>query len=240
MDQEKESTHKSGAEKHNEVPEKFLDRLKLMYTDVRAELRPSDWSFGIPDFTLSLLLFVTFFIVILEGPFFKFVASYFVYWYAWEALALFTIPSLIWIFEKRGPEDPRSIDVPRPWRVGLCLFFVILFFSTNPKSLLKVIYYAAPFLIARAIHFFFNQPVYRDFIKACRRLGFAVMFFFVLIFPFAICWQLIGLRLLELEPGSVVFLFGGIYFLFFGFVEALAWPMRRLLELDEEDKKHAF
>jgi len=219
---------------------KFFSELNKFLREIRAELRQSDWYAGMPDFILSFLLFATIGAQIFLLPFADAISNYFQYWFAWEVLAIFTAPSLIWIFEKRGPEDPRPIDVPRPWRIGICLFFLLLWGAVlGFKSFLLIIFFASQFLLARSIHFLFGQPNYRVFIKAGRRLGFAVLFLVFGGIAYVLVAWVFNIQVLWFAKGYEGTMLGVLYFLFFGFVETLAWPIRRILDLDQADKDYA-
>ena len=219
---------------------KFTSELKKFLGEIGAELRRSDWYSGMPDFILSFLLFATVCAQIYTVPYADALSNYFQFWFVWELLAIFTAPSIIWIFERRGPEDPRPIDVPRPWRIGICLLFLLIWGGfIGFHSFFMILFYAAPFLLARSIHLFFEQPNYRDFMKAGRRLGLAILFLIsgslVLIFLSTV----FHINVFRGETGYEGLALGVLYFLAFGFVETISWPIRRLLYLDQADKDYA-
>ena len=94
--------------------------------EVSAELKPADWKWGLPDLILALILLIVYLGLLLSSERFAGLGSFFEHWYAWELVAIIATPSLVWIFEKRGAEDPRSIDVPRWLRILLPVGFLIV------------------------------------------------------------------------------------------------------------------
>ena len=205
--------------------------------DVRAEFRRRDWFAGIPDFALALGLLVLVVGCEVDFSWATLAMSYMDYSFGYDLLAAFTLPSLIWIFEKRGAEDPRPVDVTRKWRVGLTLFFAAAGF--NLSVVVDILAHVGPFLLARAAHFLFDRSGYGDFTKAGRRLAFASLFviFGGLVYVFA--WPILSLDKTSFYENYGVVLFSVLYFVYFGFVETLARPMRRMPGLDKEDKKYA-
>ena len=200
--------------------------------DMASRLEPRDFLAGTADIIGFLLMFGTFTVLLVGVELSTTVGEYLGSWIIWEGLAVLTTPAIIWIFETRGPESPREYDVPRKWRVILCVSFLVCGYGFS--GFYKFLVFAWPFLLVKATPFLSHQPVHKDLQKAMLKFVLSIFFVIAVGAGLEFFWAIVGVDTMRLENLGVFFL-GSLYFFFLGSIDVLALPLKRMIA--EEDAK---
>ena len=118
--------------------------------EIRQAFESADLVSGLPDAVLSCLLFAAFFGAVFQFPNTEAIYEYVQFWFVWEILAVASLPSIVWIFEKGGEADPRSINVPRWLRVVLPLIFLLFFSEFQIDRLQKILSHLVPLVLLKS------------------------------------------------------------------------------------------
>ncbi len=211
----------------------FFKTIIHIIKDTRAHFEWSDLSKGLPECISASLFFVLLICMFNDNTFALELGEALILWPAFELFALVLLPSTIWMFEKRGPEDPRPIDVPRHIRVIMCFSFIGVVALFNYKVVLLVLSYGLPFALIKAVHFLFKQPDFGDFMKAGRRFAYAFMFLIFICIPLAIFLEDFFPK--EHNEAYVSIFLAILYFCFFTFIEVMAPAFVRMLGIEKEE-----